>query len=208
MPELTLKQQRFIEEYLKTGNLSEAYRRSYDCQRMSERTIGKKAYELFQTGHIAAKVAQLRRSGSERALMSRADVLKEAMRISRFDVRRLFNDDGSPKPVSELDDETAACVAGIEVAEIWEGSGKERVFVGYTKKYRIADKNAALDKLFRHFGLYEKDNKQKADPIRDLIAAISGASLKPVHETAQVKGETIEAVRTDYSRLGDDEDED
>lgn len=35
------------------------------------------------------------------------------------------------------------------------------------------DKNAAMDKLFRHFGLYEKDNKQTANAITDLLGYVA-----------------------------------
>jgi len=79
--------------------------------------------------------------------------------------------------------DTAAAVAGIEVVEQFEGSGKDRVFVGYLKKYRIADKNSALEKLFRHHGLYERDNEQKTDPLTSLLHAIAGgnsSAFKPV----------------------------
>lgn len=47
-------------------------------------------------------------------------VLQERSRLAFFDVRRLFRDDGSPVPVNELDADTAAAIAGLEVAEIWK----------------------------------------------------------------------------------------
>ena len=96
-----------------------------------------------------------------------------------FDPRKLLNDDGSPKPITELDDDTAACLAGLDIQEVYEGSGADRVFVGYVKKYKIADKNSALDKAMKHLGLFEKDNAQKVDPFAELLAAIQGTPLKP-----------------------------
>ena len=47
----------------------------------------------------------------------------------------------------------------------------------------IADKNSALEKLFRHHGLYERDNEQKTDPLTSLLHAIAGgngSAFKPV----------------------------
>jgi phage terminase small subunit len=54
--------------------------------------------------------------------------------------------------------------------EEFEGAGRDRVFVGFVKKYRLADKNAALDKAAKIAGLYELDNKQARTvvSIRDL----------------------------------------
>lgn len=66
------------------------------------------------------------------------------------------------------------------MTEEFEGSGEDRKFVGYTKKYKIADKNTALEKLAKHLGLYEKDNTQKTNPLAELIRAVSGTSLPVV----------------------------
>jgi hypothetical protein len=46
------------------------------------------------------------------------------------------------------------------------------VFVGYTKKYKVADKNAALEKLFKHFGLYEVDNRQQGEAAAAMVEVV------------------------------------
>ena len=38
--------------------------------------------------------------------------------------------------------------------EEYEGSGKDRVFIGYTKKFKLADKNTALTNAMRHLGMF------------------------------------------------------
>ncbi len=48
---------------------------------------------------------------------------------------------------------------------------------------KMQDKSAALEKVFKHLGLYEKDNQQKTDPLASLlqrIASGSGNGFKPV----------------------------
>lgn len=48
---------------------------------------------------------------------------------------------------------------------------------------KIHDKLAAMDKLFRHLGLYKEDNDQKTDPLTSLLAAITSgnsSTFKPV----------------------------
>src|SRR5690606_634276 len=79
----------------------------------------------------------------------------ELARLAFFDPRRLFNAHGAPIPISELDDDTAAAIAGIEVLEEYEGTGKDRKFIGYTKKYRIVDKNTAITNAMRHLALFK-----------------------------------------------------
>jgi hypothetical protein len=102
------------------------------------------------------------------------------MRVARFDVRRLFADDGEPIPVHKLPDDVAAAVQSIEFVEQYEGTGADRKHVGTLKKYRIADKNAALDKLFKHFGLYASDNKQKGRALGEGIGEGMGRAITAI----------------------------
>lgn len=88
--------------------------------------------------------------------------LREIARLAYCDPRKFFYDNGAPKPIHELDDDSAAALAGMEVTEEYEGSGQDRVFKGFTKKYKLADKNAALEKAMKHLGQYEQDNKQRS----------------------------------------------
>ena len=67
------------------------------------------------------------------------------------------------KDPREWDDATAAAVASIGIVEEFSGTGADRKLVGHTKKVKLWDKNAAIEKGFRHLGLYERDNRQKAE---------------------------------------------
>ena len=169
----------FVQEYLIDLNATQAaIRAGY-----SAKTAEQQGYQLLQKPSVQAAIAARQKEREQRTAVAADRVLLEAARLALFDPRKLFNDDGSPKEITELDDDTAAAVAGIEVVEQFEGSGKDRVFVGYLKKYRIADKNSALEKLFRHHGLYERDNGQKTDPLTSLLHAIAGgngSAFKPV----------------------------
>lgn len=176
---LTDKQERFAVERVKTGSQSAAYRIAYDTSSMTDKQVWEEASKLSANPKVSQRVNELRKQAADTAMMTSAEVLQEAMRLARFDIRKLYRDDGSPIPIQELDDETAAAVQAVEILEVYEydTEAKQKVFVGYTKKYKVADKNAALEKLFKHFGLYEKDNAQKNDPIREFLNQCSGKSL-------------------------------
>ena len=48
---------------------------------------------------------------------------------------------------------------------------------------KMHDKGAALEKVFKHLGLYERDNQQKTDPLTALLQTITsgtGSTFKPV----------------------------
>ena len=58
------------------------------------------------------------------------------------------------KNLSELDDDTAAALSGIETLEEFEGAGGDRCLVGHTKKVRSWDKGRALELLGKHLGMF------------------------------------------------------
>ena len=99
--------------------------------------------------------------------------LREIAKGAFFDPRKFFRDDGTPLPINELDADTAAVLAGMDVVEEFEGTGERRVFIGYTKKYKLADRKGYLDMLMKHLGGYKKDNEQGAEAAAKALANLS-----------------------------------
>lgn len=175
---LTGKQEKFAVGVASGKTQADAYREAYPRSKCwKDEAVYVKASELMKNSKVLVRIAELKERITNTGVASAARVLLEASRLATFDPRKLFREDGKPKPVNELDDDTAAALAGIDVVEEFEGSGDDRRFVGYTKKYKVADKNSALEKLFKHHGLYEIDNRQKSDPIADMLKSISGSFL-------------------------------
>jgi phage terminase small subunit len=168
-PKLTPKQERFAAEYVKLGNAAEAYRLAYNAKHMKAETVHKRASELLADGEVAGRVAEIRAKAQARTEITIDRVLREVARLAFSDHRALFRENGSLKAPHEIDGDTAATVASVEVFEEFEGRGKNRVLVGYTKKMKLWDKNAALEKLMRHLGAFDKDNRQKSNPLADFM---------------------------------------
>ena len=161
---LTPQQEKFAQAVAGGKSQADAYRDAYPkSKKWKDSSVYAQSSALMADSKVSIRVEELRKAASDIAVVSSARVLQEIARIALFDPRRLFFDDGTPKPITSLDDDTAAALAGLDVTEEFEGSGEDRKFVGYTKKYKIADKNSALDKLAKILGLYEKDNAQKND---------------------------------------------
>lgn len=172
---LTTAQELFSQHVASGKSQAEAYRLAKpQSLNWKDETVWKRASEWMALGKVQGRVKEIQAAHADRLAISHERVLKEIARLALFDPRSLFRDDGSPKPINELDDDTAAAIAGLEVLEEFAGHGDNRVFVGYTKKYKIADKNAALEKLAKHLGLYREDNKQKTDPLRELLQSLGG----------------------------------
>jgi phage terminase small subunit len=90
------------------------------------------------------------RKRAERTEITQDRVLKELGRLAFLDIRKAFNSDGSLKPIHELDDETAAAIAGLEVSEIMAGENS----IGSLKKIRLSDKKGALELIGRHLKMW------------------------------------------------------
>ncbi len=92
-------------------------------------------------------------------------VVRELAGIAFFDIRKLFNDDGSLKRVQDLDGATAAAIASIEVVEIGPGGQLE-----LGKKFKSPEKLKALDLLGTHLGMFAKKADDAPDPLRKALA--------------------------------------
>ena len=121
---------------------------------------------LLKHVEIQAAIQKAMRERSKRVEITQDRVLQEFAKIAFFDPRKLFGADGRPKEITELDDDTAAALAGLDVQEVYEGSGENRKFVGYIKKYKIADKKGALDSLGKHLGLFEANGRAQEGGVR------------------------------------------
>lgn len=175
---LTPQQEKFAQGVASGKTQADAYRKAYPKSlKWKDDTVHQAASRLMANSKVSARVKELQASVANRLAISMERTLLEIARVAFFDPRMLFLADGTPKPITDLDDDTAAALAGLEVMEEFEGAGKDRVFVGYTKKYKIADKNSALEKLAKHLGLYREDNRQKSDPILALLESLPGNVL-------------------------------
>ena len=147
----------FAREYARTHNATQsAIKAGY-----SSKTAASLGSRLLRNVKVAEMVQALEREASELAQIDTVRLLRESARLAFVDPRRLFHPDGRPKAPHELDDDTAAAVAGIErVVEYKEvpkkkgkGTRKQRVVVF---RYKVLDKNSTHERLFKHKGLFKE----------------------------------------------------
>lgn len=74
---LTVKQEKFCQAYVETGNASEAYRMAYATDKMKATSINSKAYELLNNGEITVRVAQLQHEHRTKHDITVSELLKE-----------------------------------------------------------------------------------------------------------------------------------
>lgn len=226
-PQLTPKQQRFVDEYLIDLNGTQAaIRAGY-----SVRTANEQAAQLLAKLSVQQAVAEAQARRQQRTEITADRVVREAWNILTADPRELVQvkvgccrhcwGEGHryQRTLAEYNHDHAEWLeknrAGAQGD--WEeqggigydslrpphpecpecsGDGYSRVVLSDTRKISPAaaalyagaeqtkyglkvlmhDKVAVMEKLFKHLGLYEKDNEQKTDPLTQLLLSISGGN--------------------------------
>lgn len=151
---LTPKQKIFADEYLIDLNATRAYKVAYPKVKKDEsaRVNGSK---LLTNTNVVVYIDKRMKEREKRTEITQDRVLQELAKLGFFDIRKLFDDSGKPLDVTGLDNETAACIAGLEVMDVYEGTGEDKEFVGYVKKYKLSDKLKALELIGRHLGMFK-----------------------------------------------------
>jgi hypothetical protein len=157
---------------------AEAYRIAYPkAQKWKDSSVYPSASALANQPNIRLRVAEIQAPVFKKFELTLNRAIEEIMRIAYVDVNDMIAEDGTVKPISQIDPATRAAIANIEVTELfeWEGEGKnkQKVWVGYLKKFKLHDKNQALDKLMKHLGGYLADNEQKATALQELMEEIA-----------------------------------
>ena len=187
---LTTKERRFVEEYLIDFNgTAAAIRAGY-----SDRTAANIASENLRKLHIQAEI-----QGSLQNLTNKTDITKERIllemrRLALFDVRSLYDENGHPLPVHLLSDDAAAAINGLDVVSI----GNSDVGVGQVMKYKIPDKNKALESLAKILGYLDRTTeleRLQTEKLKKEIEAQFGDEIE--FEPATIIIEAHDARNTD-----------
>lgn len=162
---MTPKQAAFVSEYLKDCNATQAAIRAGYSAKTAD-AIGK---ENLRKPPIRAAVDAALAKVADRAEVSAERVIRERARLAFFDPRKLLDADGNPIPLQDLDDDTAAAIAGLDVATSVSEDGSVKTTV---RKYRLANKEPSLTALEKRLGLDQKPIRFTLPTIGDLSACI------------------------------------
>jgi phage terminase small subunit len=181
---LTLKQQRFAAEYCVDLNATAAYKRAgYNARGNAAEAC---ASRLLSNAKVQEAVQEKEKIAASRLVIISENVLREASALAFSDIRKLFNADGSPKSIHELDDATAGAIKSIELCQmIAEGK-----VVGQVCKIKLWDKNSAQERLFKHLRLFDRDNSQKSLALKSIaVSFVSGDGQRMSFADFQKRGE-------------------
>jgi phage terminase small subunit len=148
--QLAPRQTQFVAEYLIDLNATRAAERAG----YSPKTAYSQGQRLLKHVEVKRAIQAAMDKRADKLEITADRVLQEIAKLAFNDPRKFFEDDGSLKRIQDLDDDTAACIAGMEVIELFEGSGEQKHAYGLLKKLKIADKGQNLERLGRHLKLF------------------------------------------------------
>lgn len=163
---LTIKQEKFCQAYIKLGDKTAAYKEAYSYSNMKPETINRKAFEVFQNGNVTARIELLQQSVANRNKIEIDELVKCLAGMVRFDVGELYNEYGQLKQIHEMSLTARQMITQLDTLEMHDSKGG---FIGTTKKIRTIPKLDAIEKLMKHLGGYEKDNRQKTPEVKTVI---------------------------------------
>jgi phage terminase small subunit len=160
--------------------------------------------------HIRQRITELTESMLKAADITAQRVMLELARVGFSDIRKIVDANGQLRAVSDLDDDIAAAISGIEVETRYEqelvqdlatGEMVRRALPVVTTKIKKSDKVAALNILAKHFKLVGDDG----DGVNALASALSDrliAARKRIQEIEHASTIDNDAPRLESSHGG------
>lgn len=152
----------FVEAYLSNGGNKTQAAISAGFSPLSAERQGNR---LSTDVRVRSILDKRRTEIAEMNELSTDEIMRDMARALRFDPRKLYRQDGTMKPIHELDDDTAMCLTGIDVVAVAGEDGDKPLFV---KKIKWESKAAAREQALKVFGMYQKDNAQKVGMLEGL----------------------------------------
>lgn len=90
----------------------------------------------------------------DRSEWAKEQILRELRRLGSIDIRTIFKPDGSIKPIDEWSSDIGSIVQSMEIVEEFEGSGREKLQIGYCKKIKFWNKEKALELLGKNLSMF------------------------------------------------------
>ena len=145
---MTNSQKRFCDEYLIDFNATRAYKAAYKSCRKDE-TANVNGSKLLRNTKVQEYIAEKQQEMQERNKITQDTIMQELAKIALFNIKDIYNEDGTLKKVTELDDDTAKAISGVKILQ---KAGAMKIILSKTN-----DKTKALELLGKHLGMFKEN---------------------------------------------------
>lgn len=146
---LNPRQEKFVAAYIANGGNA---KQAAIAAGYSAKTATVQGSRLLTDANVRAEINKRRAKLADKFAVTQERITAEYAKLGFFDARKLFDANGNPLPINELDDDTAAALVGVDISV--ERTGERGGDFSTVRKYRLADKKGALDSLARTLGMF------------------------------------------------------
>lgn len=147
---LSPRQALFVIEYLQDFNAGKAYKRSR-YGKSKKANMANTAWSVLRNPAVKKALANIIRRRFKFLRLTESELLTQLARIIMFDPRDLYNEDGSLKQITELDDDAVAALQSMEVLPQKDKKGK---YVE-VKKINFASRIKAIELYGKYLSMWQ-----------------------------------------------------
>lgn len=185
----------FVQEFLVDLNGTAAARRA--GYKGNERTLAVTGARLLRSANVAKRIEAAKVERMNRTKITADVVLGEILRLSRADLADAFDKNGNLKPIHEIPEDVRRAISAVEVDELFDGKGKDRKHVGFTRKVKFWDKTKALELLCKHLGLLVEKHEVTGKDGAPLVAGLAEVPTDVIRaEIARLTGKNTTKGKT------------
>lgn len=147
---LTLMEAKFVIAYMTDANCSAEAAARIAGYKTDPKVI---SAQVLSRPRVREALRIQLQARAERTQITADRVISEIGKIAFADIRGIFKEDGSLKAIPEMTQEQAALIESLDVDELFEGKGEDRIQIGVTKKLKLYNRLKSLETLAKHLGV-------------------------------------------------------
>ena len=164
---MTDAQKRFCNEYLIDLNATRAYKVAYSRCKKDE-TANAASSRMLRNVKVQEYISEKQREIEKRTEVTQDMVIKELANIAFFNIKNIYNGNGTLKAVKDIDEETIRAISSVKVLQKagamkinidMDGKDNEvpiEHIQEQTIEFKTNDKVKALELLGKHLGMFKE----------------------------------------------------
>lgn len=164
---MTDAQKRFCDEYLIDLNATRAYKVAYSRCKKDE-TANAASSRMLRNVKVQEYISEKQREIEKRTEVTQDMVIKELANIAFFNIKNIYNGNGTLKAIKDIDEETIKAISSVKVLQ---KAGAMKISIDMkgkdnevpiehiqeqTIEFKTNDKVKALELLGKHLGMFKE----------------------------------------------------